>query len=236
MPDNDPVLVVASGMVSAQMRWKIGRHTLICADSTTLPTPRRASVLVYDPPWDAELPPPARGFRHTFAFTDARHMPSTLILFGIPSWLFVWDCVSSWWTPSSPLMRLKLCAWFGPRAEYAQERYLLAKVQPARRVRNNRGAYHYAGRPGTMLSDVYCQPITEPRAHRHAKPTDWVAAILGNCIARPSVIYDPFAGSGMTILAAERTGHTAICVEREAAECDAMLARFEAAGMDVKQA
>lgn len=223
-------------MVSAGQRWRVGRHTLVCADSTTIPVPAIASVLIYDPPWDLELPPPARGFRHTFAFTDARHMPITLIAFGIPSWLFTWDCVSSWWTPGSPLMRLKFCAWFGPRSEYAQERYLLAKRQPARQVRNNRGAYHYEGRPGTMLSDVYCQPITEPRAHRHAKPLDWVSAIIGNCIARRSTIYDPFGGSGTTLLAAERTGHTAVVVERDATQCDAMLARFESDRLEIRRA
>lgn len=133
-------------------------------------------------------------------------------------------------------MRTKLCAWFGPLADYGQERYLLAKIQPARKVKNNRGAYHYEGRPGTMLSDLYCQPITEPRAHRHAKPLDWVCALLGNCIAVPSVIYDPFGGSGTTLIAAERTGHTAIIVERDSATCDAALSRFEAEGYAIERA
>jgi len=222
-------------MVCSKMRWRVGRHTLICDDSTSIAVPGRATVLIYDPPWDAVLPQPHRGFRHVFAFTDPRHLPSTLINFGIPSWVFTWDCVSSWWTPSSPLMRLKFCAWFGPRCEYSQDRYLLAKKQPARRVKNNRGAYNYKGRPGTILSDVYCQPITEPRAHRHAKPLDWVAAMLGNCIARPSVIYDPFAGSGTSLLAAERTGHTAILVERCPSEVDKMLARFEQSELEINQ-
>lgn len=41
---------------------------------------------------------------------------------------------------------------------------------------------------------------------------------------------DPFAGSGPTLIAAERTGRTCYAVELEPRYCDIILARWEATG------
>jgi site-specific DNA-methyltransferase (adenine-specific) len=48
--------------------------------------------------------------------------------------------------------------------------------------------------------------------------------------AAPSrgLVLDPFAGSGPTVMAAERTGRTCYAVELEPRYCDAVLARWEA--------
>jgi DNA modification methylase len=43
---------------------------------------------------------------------------------------------------------------------------------------------------------------------------------------------DPFAGSGPTLIAAERTGRTCYAVELEPRYCDIILARWEATGQD----
>jgi site-specific DNA-methyltransferase (adenine-specific) len=48
--------------------------------------------------------------------------------------------------------------------------------------------------------------------------------------ASPSsgLILDPFAGSGPTLIAAEKTGRTCYAVELEPRYCDIVLARWEA--------
>ena len=48
----------------------------------------------------------------------------------------------------------------------------------------------------------------------------------------PRGMRDPFAGSGPTLIAAERTGRTCYAVELEPRYCDIILARWEAMGKD----
>lgn len=64
-------------------------------------------------------------------------------------------------------------------------------------------------------------------AHPTVKPVGMVADAIRDCSARGGLILDPFAGSGTTILAAERTGRRARCIELDPRYVDVAVQRWQ---------
>jgi DNA modification methylase len=63
--------------------------------------------------------------------------------------------------------------------------------------------------------------------HPTVKPLALVADAILDCTRRGDIILDPFAGSGTTILAAERTGRRGFGIEIDAIYVDTAIARWE---------
>lgn len=66
-------------------------------------------------------------------------------------------------------------------------------------------------------------------AHPTVKPTALVADAIRDVSKRGEIVLDPFCGSGTTIMAAERTGRLARCVELEPKYIDVAIQRWEKA-------
>lgn len=64
-------------------------------------------------------------------------------------------------------------------------------------------------------------------AHPTVKPTTLVADAIRDVSHRGDIVLDPFCGSGTTIMAAERTGRRARCVELEPKYVDIAIRRWE---------
>jgi len=64
--------------------------------------------------------------------------------------------------------------------------------------------------------------------HPTVKPVALVADAIRDCSRRGEVVLDPFAGSGSTLIAAEKTGRRARVVELDPQYCDTILRRFAA--------
>jgi DNA modification methylase len=62
--------------------------------------------------------------------------------------------------------------------------------------------------------------------HPVAKPVALVADAIRDCSKRGQIVLDPFAGSGTTLIAAEKTGRRARLIEFDPAYCDGILRRF----------
>ena len=52
-----------------------------------------------------------------------------------------------------------------------------------------------------------------------------VADAIRDCSRRKGIVLDPFAGSGSTLIAAERTGRRGFCIELDPLYCDVSLRR-----------
>jgi DNA modification methylase len=63
--------------------------------------------------------------------------------------------------------------------------------------------------------------------HPTVKPVALVAEAIKDCSRRGEMVLDPFAGSGTTLIAAEKTGRRARLIEFDRAYCDQILRRFE---------
>jgi DNA modification methylase len=72
----------------------------------------------------------------------------------------------------------------------------------------------------------------ELEMHPTVKPTALVADAIRDCSKRGDIILDPFCGSGTTIMAAQRTGRIARCIELDPQYVDVALDRwFRATGL-----
>lgn len=217
--------------------YQLGPHRLYCGSCTDVDW-GSPGCLVYDPPWDAPIvtnwtPPSAPS---VLAFTDGARLSDVVSKFGAQmTWLFAWDCVSSWWTPNRPLRRMKLCAWYGSLDSYDQEGAFYtprggAADEGPRIVSNTRGSYEYTPHPeGRRLSDLYQHPITALHSdgeHPHEKPLDWMRCLIGNTSA--GLVADPFAGSGASLIAADELGREWCGSEIDPAACDRIRARYRA--------
>jgi len=70
--------------------------------------------------------------------------------------------------------------------------------------------------------------LEELAMHPTVKPTALVADAIKDCSRRPDLILDPFAGSGTTIIAAEKTGRLARAMEIDPHYCDVIVRRWQA--------
>lgn len=68
----------------------------------------------------------------------------------------------------------------------------------------------------------------ELRMHPTVKPTALVADAIRDCSRRGGIVLDPFAGSGTTLIAAERTGRVSRVMELDPRYCDVIVRRWEA--------
>ena len=90
------------------------------------------------------------------------------------------------------------------------------------RYRTN--VWDYAG-----INTWRTERASELAMHPTVKPIALVADAIMDCSKRGEIVLDPFAGSGTTLVAAEKTGRRARVVEFDPAYCDQIIRRFERA-------
>jgi DNA modification methylase len=94
------------------------------------------------------------------------------------------------------------------------------------------------GRFGRSRSNVWTYPSAASLArtaeegnplamHPTVKPLALIADILLDASARGDTVVDPFAGSGTTLIAAEKLGRVARCIEMDPAYCDTIIRRWQ---------
>jgi DNA modification methylase len=89
------------------------------------------------------------------------------------------------------------------------------------RYRTN--VWDYAG-----VNTMKAGRMDELTMHPTVKPVALVADAIKDCSKRGDIVLDPFAGSGTTVMAAEKTGRLARVVEFDPVYCDRIIRRFEA--------
>ena len=63
--------------------------------------------------------------------------------------------------------------------------------------------------------------------HPTVKPVALVADAIRDCSKRKQIVLDPFAGSGTTVIAAEKTGRRAHVLELDPIYCDTIIRRWQ---------
>ena len=89
------------------------------------------------------------------------------------------------------------------------------------RYRTN--VWDYAG-----ISSISATRSEELEMHPTVKPVALVADAIKDCSRRGEIVLDGFAGSGSTLIAAEKTGRVGRVVEYDPAYCDTILRRYQA--------
>jgi DNA modification methylase len=70
--------------------------------------------------------------------------------------------------------------------------------------------------------------LDELAMHPTVKPVAMLADAIRDVTKRGAIVLDPFAGSGSTLIAAEKTGRHARCIEYEPKYCDVIVRRLQA--------
>jgi DNA modification methylase len=88
------------------------------------------------------------------------------------------------------------------------------------RYRTN--AWEYAG-----VNTFRAGRLDELAMHPTVKPVAMLADAIRDVTKRGAIVLDPFAGSGSTLIAAEKTGRQARCIEYEPKYCDVIVRRWQ---------
>ena len=97
-------------------------------------------------------------------------------------------------------------------------------VELGKHGRNRTNVWRYAGQ-NTFGKDR----LDALRAHPTVKPVALVADAIKDCTKRDDIVLDPFCGSGTTILAAEKVGRRARCLEIDCTYVDLAVRRWQSA-------
>jgi DNA modification methylase len=89
------------------------------------------------------------------------------------------------------------------------------------RYRSN--VFEYAG-----VNTFRTGRLNELAMHPTVKPVAMLADAIRDVTRRGAIVLDPFAGSGSTLIAAEKTGRHARCIEYEPKYCDVIVRRWQA--------
>jgi DNA modification methylase len=236
--------------------WVLGRHRVHCGDSTSPASyaaacgPHKPWIMVTDPPYGVEYDPTWRKGVHDDGSVGSSGKVKNDDRTGwMDAWrLFGGDVAYAWHAAmkQGPELASDLAACgFEIRAQI---------VWVKNRATISRGAYHwghetcwYAVRKGKTArwsgdrkqSTVWEMQVPTAKSgidegdtktnHSTQKPVEAMLRPLQNHGAPGDVVYDPFLGSGTTLIAAERSGRTCVGVELDPAYVDVIVARWEKA-------
>lgn len=238
-PGIGPALVKKYGVEIGGSFFVTGKasHVVRCIGATDVSW--EDGALLFDPPWDRMHEFSGIAKRASLVFCDGGCVGDAIRLVGAPAWLFVWDCITSWYTPNRPLRRAKLALWYGDVSLYnfdGAHHGPRRDDEPARGVRNTRGSYEFVpDERGKHLSDVFSEGITKVHSDElsigHTKPIDWVRCLIGCCTAGDVV--DPFVGSGTSVIASEQLGRNSFSGDISPEAIAITLERCALSGMSV---
>jgi DNA modification methylase len=224
--------------------WLLGRHRLLCGDSTAESDVHavlgdvRPNLMVTDPPYGVSYDPDWRNQRSLSnskrtgkVQNDERADWSEAFNLFPGSIAYVWHAALHSWTFAESLER---CG-FSIRAQiiWAKERLVIG-----------RGDYHWQHEPcwyavrkkgnwtgdrkQTTLWTIPSGGQDTMSVHGTQKPVECMKRPIENNSSPGQAVYEPFSGSGTTIIAAEITGRSCHAIELMPQYVDVALERWQA--------
>lgn len=233
--------------------WVLGSHRLICGDSTSPDDVRRLlsqvrpHLMVTDPPYGVGYDPAWR--KRAGVNLNTRKL-GKVANDDRADWREAWELfpgsVAYVWHAgrhTSEVQQSLERAGFEMRSQiiWAKDRFALS-----------RGHYHWQHEPcwyavrgasganwkgDRKQSTVWNIPARDDDGHGHGtqKPVECTRRPIENNSSPGQAVYEPFSGSGTTIIAAEMTGRSCLAVELDPAYVDVAVKRWEAfTGKDAK--
>jgi DNA modification methylase len=226
--------------------WILGPHRLLCGDSTSADDARRVlgavkpHLMVTDPPYGVNYDP---AWRARAGVNLNEKKLGKVANDDQADWREAWalfpGSVAYVWHASLHTSEVKLsleASDFDMRAQiiWAKDRFAFS-----------RGHYHWQHEPcwyGVRRSSTACWngdrkqttvwtiPAREDDGHGHGtqKPVECMRRPIENNSSPGQAVYEPFSGSGTTIIAAEMTGRSCLAIELDPAYVDVALQRWQA--------
>jgi DNA modification methylase len=224
----------------------LGHHRLVCGDCTSaaqvalLLGDARPHLMVTDPPYGVSYDPAWRNR----AGVSTTMRTGTVLNDDRADWRDAWalfpgDVAYIWHAAihATTVAESLVATGFDIRAQivWSKPRFALG-----------RGDYHWQHEPcwysvrkgatghwqGARDQSTVWSIATEgtqdaATTHGTQKPVEAMRRPIVNNSARSETIYEPFAGSGSTLIAAETVGRACLAMELDASYCDVIIARWE---------
>ncbi|MEY4948969.1 MAG: hypothetical protein RL698_1180 [Pseudomonadota bacterium] len=223
--------------------WLLGKHRLLCGDSTSAADVTRLldgavpTLMVTDPPYGVEYDPE---WRMDAGLTGNTARMGKVMNDDRADWTEAWKLfpgdvayVYHAGVFTSTVQQSLERAGFAIRAQiiWAKDRLALS-----------RGDYHWQHEPcwyavreggkGHRTDDrtqttLWSISARDDAGHGHGtqKPVECMERPVRNHLA--DTVYEPFAGSGTTLIACERTGRACLAMELDPGYCDVIVRRWE---------
>jgi DNA modification methylase len=177
-----------------------------------------------------------RAFLQSMFEPLANFMTDGALAFTCIDWRHVSDMIVA---SSKSFSLANLCVWVkdnaGMGALYRSQHELVLvlkrgsgpitnNVELGRYGRSRTNVWNYAG--ATSVGSTRDRALS---LHPTVKPVSMVADAIMDCTRRGAIVFDPFLGSGTTIIAAHRTGRVGMGIEIDPVYVDAIVRRIEAA-------
>lgn len=227
--------------------WLLGKHRLMCGDSTveTSVTKLLAGVephlMVTDPPYGVNYDPAWRADRGVLK-AGANAAFGAVLNDDNADWseawaLFTGDVAYVWHAGlnSSVVANSLMQNDFTIRAQiiWNKSSMLLGrgdyhwKHEPCwYAVRKNRKGSYVGGRKQTTVWDIN-KPVKSETGHSTQKPVECMKRPIENNSSPGQAVYEPFSGSGTTIIAGEMTGRCIYAMELSPAYVDVAIKRWQ---------
>lgn len=248
--DADPPPLPSDPETAPGQLYRLGRHRLICADArdpeayARLLGDERADLLWTDPPYgvdyvgktserlriDNDRAGSLEALLHdAFAAIDAALADGAPLYVAHPAGplsLVFGECFTGQgWLLRQTLVWAKDQFVLGRSDYHYRHEPILYGFKPGPKRLGRGGArWHGDHRQDSLLE------VPRPRAareHPTMKPPELIEIALRNSSRRAALVLDPFAGSGSTLVACERSARTARLVELDGRYCDVICERFE---------
>ena len=225
--------------------WRLGSHRLICGDSTSADVVAkllgdiRPLLMVTDPPYGVEYDPAWRNATGASATKRTGKVLNDDRADWREAWaLFPGDVAYVWHGAlhATTVADSLIGAGFDIRSQiiWAKDRLVLSRGdyhwqhEPCWYAVKKRGKGHWAGdRKQTTLWQIANRDQDAETVHGTQKPVECMRRPILNNSSPGQAIYEPFMGSGTTLIAAETTGRVCYGIELSPAYVDVAVARWQ---------
>ena len=226
--------------------WRLGSHRLLCGDATSTADVARLlagaqpHLMVTDPPYGVNYDPEWRNEAGVSATMRTGKVANDDRADWRAAWtLFPGDVAYVWHAGvhSRTVIESLEAAGFAIRSQivWAKPRLVLGRGdyhwqhEPCLYAVRKGATGHWQGaRDQTTLWSIGAGPEDLATVHGTQKPVDCMRRPMLNNSEPGDAIYEPFCGSGTTIIAAETAGRVCLAMEISAAYCDVAIERWQA--------
>jgi len=248
-PDAPPPLPESSTTRPGEL-FELGRHRLLCGDARdpralrTLLAGKRADLLWTDPPYGVSYEGKTKArlriegdqgadlaelLHCSFAAIDSSLSEGAPIYIASPgggrSLPFIEAFLAQGWSLRQTLVWLKDSIVLGHADYHYRHEQILYGYKPGPE-RLGRGARGWHGDDAQASVLEFSRPYAS-RLHPTMKPPELIERCLRNSSPPGALVLDPFAGSGSTLVACERSGRSACLIELDPRYCDVICGRYE---------
>jgi DNA modification methylase len=226
--------------------WQLGPHRLLCGDATDKTAVTRLlngvapHLMVTDPPYGVEYDP---DWRNRAGASDTKRT-GKVMNDDRADWREAWalfpgDVAYVWHGAlhATTVAESLVASGFDIRSQiiWAKERHVLSRGhyhwqhEPMIYAVRNSGKGHWSGdRTQSTLWSIPSRDQDAATVHGTQKPVECMRRPILNNSSPGQVVYEPFCGSGTTLIAAESTGRVCHAMELDPAYVDVAVLRWQA--------